>query len=303
MDGSQQLYHSDGPFLAPMAERFRTGLLVKPIRSAKRTIVILSLALAGCRGAVVPVNPTPDTVALRLLTDSATSPLLRDLAASYHPANIVITWNIQEGEVSTVLDWLKATEAAYALIDYVPDAGFDKTLWSTPVGQDGIAIVVNPSNAIASLTAAQLRGIFQGQTIDWKSLGASSGAITVVTRNDKSSAASLIQSMVLGDRRVTRAARLATTDQAVIDIVSAEPGAIGYVSMGYLANTVRAVPLDGVLPTPDTVTGNQYPLRTPIVFVGLHSPDNDAYRAFFAWVQSPEGQAIVRRHYGGLSTP
>jgi phosphate transport system substrate-binding protein len=95
---------------------------------------------------------------------------------------------------------------------------------------------------------------------------------------------------------------LAATSQAVIDIVSADPGAIGYVSMGYLSSQVRAVRLDGVVPTPETVTTGQYPLRTPILFAGLHVPGDDAYRAFFAWVQSQEGQAIVRRHYGALAT-
>jgi phosphate transport system substrate-binding protein len=106
--------------------------------------------------------------------------------------------------------------------------------------------------------------------------------------------------MVLGERIVTRAARLATTDQAVIDIVGSDRGAIGYVSMAYVTGRVRVVPLDGVLPTPDTVSANQYPLRTPIIFVGLRAPNDDGYRAFFAWTQSPEGQAVVKRRYGGL---
>lgn len=303
MDGSQLLHHSAAPELAPVSERLRASLLLKPIKGAKRTIVILSLALASCRGPVIPASPTPEVVSLRLLADSAAGPLLRDLAASYRPANIVITWNIQVGEVSTVLDWLKASEAPYALIDYLPGGNFDPSLWSTPVGQDGIAIVVHPSNTIADLTAAQLRSILQGREVNWKSLGGADLPLTVVARSEHSSAAGVIQSMVLGERVVTRAARLATTDQAVIDIVSGDPGAIGYVSMAYLTGSVRAVPLDGVLPTPDTVSSNQYPIRTPIIFVGRQAPNDDSYRAFFAWVQSMDGQAVVRRHTGGLAKP
>jgi hypothetical protein len=76
------------PVLSPRA---CIDLLLRPFRDARRTIVILSLALAGCRGQVIPASPTPEVVSLRLLTDSATSPLLRDLAASYRPANIVLT--------------------------------------------------------------------------------------------------------------------------------------------------------------------------------------------------------------------
>ena len=294
-DGSQP----PGAAIAP--EHAYSGLILKPFKGAKRTIVILSLALASCRGPVSPASPTPEVVSLRLLVDSATSPLLRDLASHYNPANVLITWNVQVGDASTVLDWIKQGEATYALLDYVPSAAFDTRWWTTPIGQDGIAVVVHATNPITNLTAAQFRAVLQGRVLNWNELGGPNMPMTLVARNDTSSDATIIQALALGDRRVTRNARLATTSQAVVDIVSADSGAIGYVSMGYLNGTVRAVPLDGILPTPDTVTANQYPLRAPIVFVGLREPGNDGYRAFFAWAQSAEGQAIVRQHYGGLA--
>jgi phosphate transport system substrate-binding protein len=285
----------------PTDERARPWLL-PPIKGAKRTIVILSLALASCRGPIVPATPTASTVSLRLLADSSTSPLLRDLVANYRPAHSVIAWDIKVGESSTVVGWLKQGEASYALMDYPPADSLDKPLWSTPVGQNGLAMVVNPGNPVSNLTAAQLRSILQGRIVDWTQVGGSGQALTVVAQPDHSSATSLIQSMVMGDRRITRAARLAPTSEAVIDIVSTDPGAIGYVSVGYLDNRVRAVALDGIQPTPDTLTNNQYPLRIPILFVGLQAPGNDAYRDFFIWVQSPGGQAIVRQHYGALAS-
>jgi phosphate transport system substrate-binding protein len=275
----------------------RTGLLPAPIEGAKRTIVILSLALAGCSSTVAP--PTTDVIALKLLTDRATRPLLHDLTTSYHPDGVNLTWDIQVGDARSVLDWLKNGEAPYALTDYLP-TGMDSKWWVTPVGQDGIAVIVNPANPIASLSASQLRSILQGRVDNWKAFGGADLPVTVVARNERSSTASVIQSIVLGERQTTRAARLATTDEAVVQIVANDPGAIGYVSMGYLDSSVRAVPLDGNSITPDTVASRQYPISAPLVFVGLAAPANDAYRAFFAWVQSPDGQAVVRRHYGGL---
>jgi hypothetical protein len=284
------------PHTATVQRHSRPGSILKPFEGAKRTIVILSLALAGCRGQVLPASPTPDVVAIRLLADSSTSPLLQDLSQSYRPPGLLITWDIQVGEVSTVLGWLKSAQAPYALVDYSP--AIDSALWATPVGQDGIAIIVHPGNPVANLTAAQLRQIFQGNVANWQSLGGASLPVTIVVQSEGTSAAALIQSMVLGDRRVTRGARLATTSQGVIDIVRADPGAIGYVSMGYLTSSVRAVSLDGIALTPETVSASQYPLRTPILFVGLRAPENDAYRAFVVWAQSPDGQAVVRRRYG-----
>jgi len=160
--------------------------------------------------------------------------------------------------------------------------------------------VVNPANPIANLSGSQLRALLQGRVGNWQDIGGSAQNVTIVAYPERSSATAVIQAIILGDRHISSAARLAPTSQAVVEIVASDPGAIGYVSMGYLDSNVRAVPLDSVLPTPDTVTAHQYPVSTPIVFVGLHEPGSDAYREFFAWVQSPEGQGIVKRHYGGL---
>ena len=290
MTPSQHLRSND----APGEFQVRAGLLPAP---AKRTIVILSLALAGCSGTVMP--PSTDVVSLKLLADNATRPLLHDLTTAYHPNGVNLSWDIQVGDARSVLDWLKAGDAPFALTDYLP-TGMDSSLWATPVGQDGIALIVNPANPVTNLTAPQLRGILQGRTDNWKALGGNDVPLTVVARNDRSSAASVIQSIVLGDRQTTRAARLATTDEAVMQIVAADPGAIGYVSMGYLDSAVHALALDSIPISSDTVTSRKYPITAPIVFVGSAAPGNDAYRSFFAWVQSPDGQAIVRHHFGKM---
>src|SRR5258708_21863706 len=295
-------HHSTAAIARDVQDRPRSGLVLVP-KGAKRTIVILSLALAGCQGPINPVPPTTEVVSLRFLTDGAPSPLLHELTSSYRPAHVLVTWDIQVGETYALLDLLKAGQAPYMLTDYLP-AGFgallDSSLWTTPVGQDGIAIVVNPANPVANLSGSQLRALLQGRVGNWQEIGGSAQNVTIVAYPERSSATAIIQAIILGDRHISSAARLAPTSQAVVEIVASDPGAIGYISMGYLDSTVRAVPLDSVQPTPDMVTAHQYPVSTPIVFVGLHEPGSDSYREFFAWGQRPEGQAIVKRNYGGL---
>ncbi len=270
------------------------------MKHAKRTIAILSLALAGCRGTISPASPTPTTASLRLLAEHSTEPLLRDLTNAYHPEHLLMAWNIQSGDLSTLTDWLKQGQAPFALTNYLSP---ESTLWSTPIGQDGLAIVVNATNQVSSLSPAQLRSIFTGRALNWKELGGADQPITVVSRQEGSSDSALFQALVMGERQTTGAARLALTEQSVLDLVSADRGAISYLSMSSLpAPGVRAVPLDNVLPTLQTVSDNLYPLRSPLLFVGLKPPDDDAYRAFFAWVQSPAGQAVVGKRYGALKS-
>ena len=282
--------------LSGMITLYQTGM-----KKAKHTVLLLSLAIAGCRTQIAPASPTPDLASLRLLTDSATAPLLRDLVDHYHPSGVLISWDIEVAEAPTIVNWLRAANSTFALTSFLPnDAIAQHKLWVTPVGQDAVAFIVNMANPVATLSAAELRAILQGRVTNWNQLGGADLPISVVARQVESSTGALVQSMVLGERRTTLNARLAAANDDMLDLVRSIPGAIGYISMGYVDASIRVVPLDGVLPTPQTVSANQYPIRAPILVAGKQPPNDDAYRAFFAWVQSPDGQAIVRRHYGGL---
>jgi phosphate transport system substrate-binding protein len=266
------------------------------LRRAKRTFFILTLALAGCRGQIVPANPTPATASIRLLADESSAPLLRDLAAAYKPENTLVAWQIQTGEWENVSGWLRDKRAPYALTSHLPP---DSNLWSTPVGQDGLAVVVNTTNSIASLSPAQLRAIFTGRVLNWREVGGAELSIQVVARPPGSAEAAAFNALIMGERRITGASQLATTPRRLIELVAATSGAIGIVPMRWLnTENIRAVAIDGVLPTFDTVGANEYPLRTPLLFVGERPPNaNDPYWSFFAWVQSQPGQAIVNRYY------
>jgi phosphate transport system substrate-binding protein len=266
------------------------------VKSAKRTFFILTLALAGCRGQVVPANPTPVTASIRLLAEESTAPLLRGLAAAYKPANTLVAWQIQTGEWQNVSAWLRDRRAPYALTSFLPP---DSQLWSTPIGQEGLAVVVNTANSIANLTPAQLRAIFTGRALNWRELGGADLPIQVVTRPPGSAESAAFDLLIMGERRVIGASQLATTPRRLAELVAATDGAVGILPMRYLGmEKVRPVAIDNVLPTFETVQANQYPLRMPLLIVGEHAPAaNDPYWSFFAWIQSPAGQAVVNRAF------
>jgi phosphate transport system substrate-binding protein len=278
--------------------------IVQPLKTAKRTIVILSLVLAGCNPNKAPA-PTQEITTLKILADRSARPLLIDLANAYRPSGMIVSWDLQVGEAGSVIDWLKSGAAPYALLDYTPEMfeAVVPSLWITPAARDGIAIIVNTANPITNLTASQLRSILQGRVDDWQAFGLPPLPLTVVTRPESSSETALVQHTVLGERRLTKAARLAVTATTMIEIVSSIPGAIGYASLGHLTGAIKTVTLEGIPLTLDTINNGQYPLSMPMVFAGKSEPPDGPYRDFFAWVQSPEGQTIVRKHYGGVTTP
>ncbi len=264
----------------------------------KRTLVIAAFTLVSCSSRIVPAaTPTFQTTTLRLYATTATAPLINDLAASYshfYP----YTFDIVTGNYEAMLDSLLRGDSRYFLSNHLPT----DTLWAAPVGQDGIAIIVHPVNPLTELTTAQLRRIYQGHIPNWRELGGADADMVVISREDGSGTRAEFEQLVMGERRTTLGARIAPSSSAVLRSVAQLPGGIGYVSMGYLDSSVRAMSIDGVAPTLDNVYENTYPLRSTLYFVGLEEPQDD-YRIFIGWVQSPEGQAVVAHHYAPLLRP
>ncbi len=269
------------------------------VKHAKRTIAILSLALAGCQGQIAPAAPTPTVTALHLFAENSTAPLLRELVAAYHPEHKLIDWDLQSGDFDALNAWLNKSDGTFALTNYLSAAS---VLWSTAIGTDGLALIVNTANPIANLSPDQLRAIFTGRALNWKIVGGADLPINVASREPGSSDGAWFASLILGERRVSGAARLATTAESVVSIVVADPSAIGYVPMRLTVGNaaIHTVPIDQRLPTPVTVADASYGLRSPLLFVGQNAPSNDAYRDFFVWTQSPPGQAIVAKWYAPL---
>lgn len=274
------------------------------MKRAKRTIVILSLALASCRASVADQTLTPQVFSVRILTTTATAPLLRDLVQAYAPLGAVIAVDSVEADWQTVYEWLRSGDAPFALTTYLPsDAG----LWAAPLGQDGIAIIVHPTNTVPALTLDGLHRIFQGRVTSWVALGGLAAPVTVVSREAGADTRLAFDALVMGGQPTTLAARLALSSARVVDLVAGDPGAIGYVSMAFVDERVRVVPValssgdQAVAPTPETVGSGDYPLRTPLLVVGPQPPaETGVYRDWFAWMQSDEGQAVVSQHYAPL---
>jgi ABC-type phosphate transport system substrate-binding protein len=265
----------------------------------------MTSAGAACQPALPIASPTPDTQTLSLVADHASAPLLQALMQAYqNQSQNVIAWDIQIGDPATAAQWLLEGKAAYGLVGLVAD---DPRWWMTPVGELGIAFVINAANPLATeLSAGQLRGLLQGRISNWAALAGPDLPVTIITQAETALETVVVQSIVLGQRPITPTAQLAFSAEDVLAQVRATPGALGYVAVGNLLPNdpnLRVLPLDGQLPVPASLTDKTYPIRTPIVFMGLSAPGDDAYRAFFAWVQSPAGQAVVKSQHGGLAGP
>lgn len=273
--------------------------------TTKRTLAAVAFTLVSCSSQILPAaTPTNHVTALRLYATTPTIPLIHNLTTTYSRLNPSITFEITTGDYEAMVQEVMRDDSAYLVTNHL-DA--QSSLWAAPIGQDGIAVIVRPDSDIKALSSAQLRDIYQGWTSNWGDLGGKQGDIIVISREDGSGTRAEFESLIMGDRRTTSNAQIAPSSLAMVQSVARQPNSIGYVSMSYLNDTVRALTIDGAAPSLENVYNNIYPLRSILYVAGEHEPTADDgleahYRAFIGWMQSPEGQDLIARGYAPLLT-
>jgi phosphate transport system substrate-binding protein len=164
----------------------------------------------------------------------------------------------------------------------------------TPViiARDGLAIVINPSNPVNGLTSEQLRDLFSGRIRNWREVGGRDGPVRPITREEGSGTRESFVNLVMGKARISRGALTQESNGAVKELVRGDPAAIGYMSLGLVGSELKALPVDGAVPTAEHVLAGTYKLARPFLFVTKGAPTPEAQR-YIDFVLSPEGQKTL----------
>ena len=162
------------------------------------------------------------------------------------------------------------------------------------VAIDGIAVVTDPANTASGLTREQLSGIYTGEIKNWKDAGGADQAIVVVGREAGSGTRGAVEELLEIEDQCAYANELDSTG-AVMAKVAATPGAIGYVSLDVIDDTVKTLSIDEVEPTVENIKGGSYLLSRPFVMAtkGEISEQNETVQALFDYLASDEGKALI----------
>lgn len=160
------------------------------------------------------------------------------------------------------------------------------------VAMDGIAVIVHPSNSVNALSKKNLKDIFTGKVSDWSSVGGRAGRIVVISRDTSSGTFEAFSELALSKAKVRPDALMQASNQAVASTVARTPGAIGYVGLGYITPEIKAVSVDGVMPSKETVLNNRYSLARPL-FMYTNGTPTGATKDFLGFVKGSEGQQIA----------
>lgn len=250
------------------------------------------LLVTACGATVEPPKP----VYLQAAGSTTMAPLMEELAAAFQGRHPHVTIDVDGGGSSLGREVAAAGQVDLGLTSWSPD-GPPAGTQATVIARDGITLVVHPTNPITGLTLIQAHDLFSGRAIEWDEVGGSPGLVQAVSREDGSGTRDAFEAMVMGDDRVTLTALVMPNSQSVVDYVASDPQAIGYVSMGYLNGEVRVVSVEGLLPTPESVSRGEYHLTRELVILSRPGASPEA-QVFLNFALSPAGQAIVAQRYG-----
>lgn len=162
------------------------------------------------------------------------------------------------------------------------------------VAIDGIAVCVDSANTVGGLTKRQLTDIYTGTVTNWSEVGGGDTPIVVIGREAGSGTRSAFEEF-LGIKDVCDYANELDSNGAVMAKVASIPGAIGYVSLNAIDDTVIALKLDGTAPTTENIKSGKYALCRPFVMAtdGEIAEQSELIRSWFDFVLGDEGQKIA----------
>jgi len=280
-----------------------------PVALRLALAVALAVALAGCRG---PRSSTEQTISQ--LGSTTALPLAQEWRKAYNAAHPEVDIAVSGGGSGTGIKALISGTAQIANasreikaeeIEQAKAAGVDPV--EHVVAYDGIAVIVHPSNPIALLSVEQVSDLFAGKATDWGDVTAKGlGEVQLISRDSASGTYEAFKELVvtLGGADKSRdyapQALKQASNQAILTMVAQTKTAIGYVGLGYLDESVKAldiVPLGGekaVAPAPGSVLDGTYPISRPL-YCYTNGEPTGVLKEYLDWIKGPEGQGIVER--------
>ena len=163
----------------------------------------------------------------------------------------------------------------------------------TIVAYDGLGVIVNAANPIKGLTKKQVEQIFTGEITDWSAVGGSGGKISVYTRNTSSGTYSDWKELAMKKRDYAPGSQKMAGNEQIAAEVGKNPNGVGYVGMAYTkAAGVKPLPIDGAVPSVQSVQSHSYPYWRPTFYYTNGEPSGLA-KQFLDFTIGPAGQKIV----------
>lgn len=164
------------------------------------------------------------------------------------------------------------------------------------VAIDGIAVITEKDNTVDDISSEDLAKVYSGEITNWSELGGKDEAIVVIGREAGSGTRDAFEELLEVKDNCDYAQELDSTG-GVLAKVSSTPGAIGYVSLDVVDDSVIGMKIDGVEPTEEEILAGNYVLQRPFVMAtkGDISQQNELVQAWFDYINSDAGKEVIKK--------
>ena len=260
-----------------------------------RSILVIMIAIGVCLAA-------PAAWAGNLVIKGSTTvlPIAQKAAEAYMKQNPDVKISIEGGGsgngMKAIIDGTTdiANSSRFIQIKEVSMA-VEKGRYPVPfaVAYDCIVPAVHPSNNLKNITLDQLKRIYMGEVKNWKEIGGPDSPVVVISRDTSSGTYEVWHEKVLKGAKVFPGALLQASNGAVVQAVSKNKNAIGYIGIGYVSNEVKGLTVNGIIGTPETTLNGTYPISRALYMFTTGWPTGDTLN-FINFILNPQkGQKYV----------
>ncbi len=273
----------------------------KKIVAMMMALSVMAVGLVGCgnkpsENAAGDANNAEElNGTLTLAGSTSMEKLCEALSESFMEANPNITVTVEYTGSGAGLESLAAGSVDIGNASrHLKDGETETGAVENVVAIDGIAVVTDLDNKVKNVTSEDLAKIYKGEITNWSELGGDDEAIVVIGREAGSGTRDAFEELLEVADECDYAQELDSTG-AVLAKVAATSGAIGYVSLDVVDDSVLALSLDGVEPTEKEILAGKYLLSRPFVMAtnGQISEQNELVKAWFDYIQSEEGKSVI----------
>ncbi|MGM0602641.1 MAG: phosphate ABC transporter substrate-binding protein [Bacillota bacterium] len=257
-------------------------------------VVVMALLLVAVMSLSVMAEDN-----LTIQGSSTVLPIAQKAAEVYMENNSDVNISVRGGGsgngIAAMIDGaVDIADASRFIKEKEVNAAVENGIFPVPhrVAMDGIAVVINPANSVEELSLEDLKAVYTGKVTNWKEFGGEDMEIVVVSRDSSSGTFEVFNDIALGGERLFQGALLQASNGAVGGVVAETKGAIGYVGLGYLSDSLKAVKVNGVSPSNATVASGEFPIARPLFMFTDGWPEGLTAK-FINFILSKDGQKLV----------
>ncbi|MCQ1061199.1 phosphate ABC transporter substrate-binding protein [Photobacterium sp. ZSDE20] len=261
----------------------------------KHTFIAATLTIAALSGSALAQEN------ISAVGSSSVSPLMEVFGETYQQIHPEVFIEVQGPGSSAGVRAAKDKSADLGMASRELASSEKETdLHSEIIARDGIAVVVNPSNSVDSLTAQQIHDIYAGDIKNWKEVGGEDKPIVAVTRDTASGTRGAFEEIMQLTKKINGQKVSAISQHAQVSngnghsktMAAQNPFAISYISLGSVDSSVVPVTVDGTPASVENVKNGSYKVARPFQVLYKGTP-NTRTQQFLDWMLSAEAQAIV----------